>query len=91
MPYHGVAWDDGTIWHATVQISAVTYLSDPAESGIKFLQAASAYRKRLLNGNIDCETARTAQSAGWQRDGGDPPTRPLILDTPMRVIFLRAM
>jgi hypothetical protein len=63
---------DGIIWRATAQIPQGSYLSDPAESGIKFVQSVSAYRKRLIDGNIQCFTARTAQSAGWQLDSGDP-------------------
>jgi len=63
---------DGIIWRATAQIPALNYLSDPAESGIKFVQAVSMYRKRLKDGNIQCFTARTAQSAGWQLDTRDP-------------------
>jgi hypothetical protein len=71
--YRGDAQDgDGIIWRATAQIPEGSYLSNPAESGIKFVQAGSAYRKRLKDGNIDCFTARTSQSAGWQLDGGDP-------------------
>lgn len=69
--YRGAA-DDGIIWHTTAQIPAVSYLSDPAESGIKFVQSGSAYRKYLFNGNFNCFTPRTAQSEGWQLDGSDP-------------------
>ncbi len=63
---------DGTIIHITAQIAAVSYLSDPSESGFKVLQAANVYRKIVDSGNFKCYTARTAQDAGWRRDFDDP-------------------
>jgi hypothetical protein len=64
--------EDGIIWHATAQIPVGSYLSDPAEAGIKFVQSGSIYRKRLLDGNAQCFTTRTPNSDGWYLDGSDP-------------------
>lgn len=67
--------EQGIIWTATAQIEAVPYLSDPAESGIKFVQAVSTYRKRLRDGNLQCFTARSSETnvdSGWQLDTDDP-------------------
>ncbi len=67
--------EDGIIWSATAQIPTLTYLSNPAQSGIKFVQAVSVYRRRLRNGNLQCLTARTSQAdvnSGWQLDTIDP-------------------
>jgi hypothetical protein len=44
----------GIVWSATANIPSGPYLSDPAESGIKFVQAVDPYIKRLNNGNRDC-------------------------------------
>lgn len=77
--YHGGPPEDGIIWTATSRIDAVTYLSDPAQSGIKFVQATSVYRKRLRNGNMLCFTARSSQAnvaSGWQLDTDDPYNHP---------------
>lgn len=66
--------DDGIVWNSTAEIPSGAYLSNPAQSGIKFVQAVSAYRKRLLNGNTQCWTNRTSEAniaSGWQRDA-DP-------------------
>ena len=81
-------YEQGTTWTATASIPAVSYLSDPAESGIKFVQAANVYRKRLRDGNIQCWTHRTPSldplspegiNSGWQLDSGDPyTTEPFI-------------
>ena len=71
--------EDGIIWSSTAQIPSVTYLSDPAESGIKFVQAVSVYRKRLRDGNTQCFTARSSESnvaSGWQLDTSDPYNHP---------------
>lgn len=51
-----------------------SYISDPTESGIKYVQAVSAFRKRMSRG-IRCETRRTSESnvaSGWQLDTKDP-------------------
>lgn len=63
--------DNGIVWNSTAQIPSGVYLSDPAQSGIKFVQAISSYRKRLLNGNTQCWTARSSDAniaSGWQLD-----------------------
>jgi Tol biopolymer transport system component len=68
--YRGQA-EEGIVWTATAQTPSVTYLSDPAQSGIKFVQAVSVYRKRLRDGNTQCWTARSSPSdvaSGWQLD-----------------------
>lgn len=52
-----------------------TFISDPAQSGIKYVQAVSSVRKRLFTGNIQCRTQRSSESdiaSGWQLDGSDP-------------------
>jgi hypothetical protein len=70
--------DDGFVWTSTSQIPSVAYLSNPSQSGIKFVQAVSAYRKRLVNGNTQCWTNRSSESniaSGWQRDA-DPYNQP---------------
>ena len=67
--------DDGIVWSSTAQIPSVAYLTDPAQSGIKFVQAVSAYRKRVRDGNVECFTARSSESniaSGWQLDTIDP-------------------
>lgn len=64
--------EDGIIWHATAQIPTGTYLSDPAEGGIQFVQSGSPYRKRLVDGNMQCFTNRTASSEGYSLDGPYP-------------------
>lgn len=67
--------EDGIIWSATAQIPSLIYLSNPAQSGIKFVQAVSDYRKRLRDGNLQCFTARSSESniaSGWQLDTVDP-------------------
>lgn len=58
----------------TTQVSAPQFMSDPAQSGIKFLQAASGFRKWTERG-LRCTTIRTSDAdveSGWQRDGPDP-------------------
>src|SRR5262249_19311128 len=63
----------GITWTATAQIEAGTYLSDPAESGVKFVQAVDAFTRRLWKGNRDCSTHRLNQGTeGWQLDTFDP-------------------
>jgi hypothetical protein len=71
--------EDGTIWSTTAQIPTVTYLSDPQQSGIKFVQAVSVFRKRLNNGNFQCFTRRASQAdvaSGWQLDTTNPYNHP---------------
>lgn len=75
--------DDGIIWNSTTQIPSGPYLSDLAQSGIKFVQVINTFRKRLLGdsivingvpitgGNTQCFTHRSPQSnfdSGWQLD-----------------------
>jgi hypothetical protein len=65
----------GIIWTATAQIPSVTYLSDPAEGGIKFVQATNSLRKRRLDGNTQCQTNRPNDQEwleAWQLDTDDP-------------------
>src|SRR5205807_6171741 len=60
--------------HFTAQAHAPTLISDPSQSGIKYVQAASAFRKRTALG-LRCLTKRSDESnvtSGWQLDGGDP-------------------
>lgn len=51
-------YERGITFNATAQIPNDTYLSDPAQSGVKFVQLVSAYRKLYALGNIKCRTAR---------------------------------
>jgi Tol biopolymer transport system component len=71
--------DDGMVWTATAQIPSVDYLSDPAESGVKFVQAVNVFRKKLTNGNTDCYTARLLENdqEAWQKDNVDPFMHPI--------------
>jgi len=58
----------------TTQVNAPTFISNPAQSGIKFVQAVSAFRKRTGIG-LRCIGIRKTDSdieSGWQRDGPDP-------------------
>lgn len=73
---HGVDGSTiGNVWSAAAQIPAGAYLSNPAQSGIKFVQAVSMYRKRRNNGNTECRTARASElnvDSGWQLDETNP-------------------
>jgi hypothetical protein len=89
-PYHtlgclrtDVTNDPGITFRAKVVIPNETYLSNPAQSGVKFIQKVSAYRAMYSLGSISCVTARNHDSdttrrndadetTGWQLDGGDP-------------------
>lgn len=64
--------ETGIVWSATAQIPNLTYLSDPAQSGIKFKNALSIFSKRLNNGRIECRTLRTPSDSGWALDTVDP-------------------
>ncbi len=67
------ASNPGISFTASVQVNP--FISDPAQSGIKMVQAASIYRKRMIGGNLKCSTRRPTPSdvaSGWQLDGGDP-------------------
>lgn len=60
--------------HFTATVQTPTLISDPAQSGVKYVQAVSAFRKRNQIG-LRCTTIRSSESnveSGWQRDGKDP-------------------
>jgi len=60
--------------HFTTAVHAPTFISDPAQSGIKYVQAVSAFRKSIARGPR-CITIRSSDSnveSGWQRDAPDP-------------------
>lgn len=51
-----------------------TFISDPSQSGIKFVQAISTFQKRMDMG-LRCLTGRTSEgdiASGWQLDVRDP-------------------
>lgn len=54
--------NDGLVYSATATIPNVTYLSEPAATGIIFKQLVSGYRKRNNRGRFECRTARNPQS-----------------------------
>jgi hypothetical protein len=59
----------------SASVSAPSFISDPSQSGIKYVQAVSGYRKQMKGGNLKCETKRTDPSnvdSGWQLDTEDP-------------------
>lgn len=67
----------GITFSAAAQIPPGPYLSDPAQSGIKFVQLVSMMRKALVYGSTVCQTARAAPAetnseTGWQLDTSDP-------------------
>lgn len=53
-----------------------TFISNPAQSGIKYVQAVSVFRKRVRAGNLECLTRRgnesIADSNSWMLDSNDP-------------------
>jgi hypothetical protein len=58
----------------TANVQTPTLISDPAKSGIKYLQAVSAFRKRNEIGQR-CTTIRSSEAnvdSGWQIDTSDP-------------------
>ena len=60
--------------HFTTTVHAPTFISDPSQSGIKYVQAVSGLRKKVSRG-LRCITGRSTESdveSGWQRDGPDP-------------------
>ena len=60
--------------HFSTQVSAPSFISNPAQSGIKYVQAVSGFRKWTERG-LMCTGIRTSDSnveSGWQRDGSDP-------------------
>lgn len=66
----------GITFSATAQIPSAQYLSDPAQSGIKFVHLVSKLSKALVFGSTVCWTARQGTDAnvqsGWQLDTQDP-------------------
>lgn len=76
-------YERGITFNATVQIPNDTYLSDPAQSGVKFVQVVSAFRKTYALGRIRCRTTRNYDTdttkpsnneatVGWLLDDSDP-------------------
>lgn len=60
--------------HFTANVHANSFISDPAQSGIKYVQAVSTFRKWMERG-LRCLTIRSQESnvdSGWQLDGSDP-------------------
>jgi hypothetical protein len=60
--------------HFTTTVHAQIFISDPSQSGIKYVQAVSALRKKVSRG-LRCITGRSTESdieSGWQQDGADP-------------------
>lgn len=60
--------------HFTANVQTPPLISDPAQSGVKYVQAVSAFRKKNQVG-LRCLTIRSSESnveSGWQRDGPDP-------------------
>jgi Tol biopolymer transport system component len=56
--------------HFSTTVHADPFISDPLQSGIKYVQAVSTFRKRIERG-LRCITGRTSQSnvgSGWQVD-----------------------
>lgn len=52
-----------------------SYISDPAQSGSKYVQIGSSFRKQIRDGSVQCITKRIDQnnlSSSWQLDGRDP-------------------
>jgi len=59
--------------HFTATVHADPFISDPTQSGIKFAQAVSTFRKKVERG-LKCTTKRTSEfnvASGWQVDA-DP-------------------
>ncbi|HBB86297.1 MAG TPA: hypothetical protein DC047_01630 [Blastocatellia bacterium] len=55
-------------------VHAPTFISDPSQSGVKYVQAVSAFRKKNRVG-LRCDTRRSSESdvaSGWQLDTEDP-------------------
>jgi len=51
-----------------------TFISDPRQSGVKYVQAVNTFRKKMERG-LRCDTIRTDESdigSGWQLDTSDP-------------------
>ncbi len=55
-------------------IHVPTFISDPDESGVKYVQAVSTFRKKVERG-LRCDTHRSDElniDSGWQLDTSDP-------------------
>jgi hypothetical protein len=62
----------------TAQVHAPTFISEPSQSGIKYVQAISAFMKYNQRG-LRCVTQRTNEAnvdSGWQLDTSDPANLP---------------
>ena len=62
----------GMLFSSSVQAPA--FISDPSQSGIKYVQAVSTLRKQVERG-LRCNTKRSSDSdisSGWQLDTSDP-------------------
>ncbi len=60
--------------HFTSSVHAPPFISDPSQSGIKYVQAVSVFRKKTRIG-LRCLTKRSSESdieSGWQIDTEDP-------------------
>jgi hypothetical protein len=58
----------------TTTVHAPTFISDPSQSGIKYVQAVSTFRKTNRIG-LRCSTRRSSEAdiaSGWQLDTEDP-------------------
>lgn len=77
----------GTNYSATAQAPG-SLISDPAQSGIKLVQIANAFRKRRYKGNNECKTRRTVSETdignGWESDGDPYGATSQQLDTAVR-------
>jgi hypothetical protein len=59
----------------SASVHADPFISDPAQSGIKYVQAVSAFRKMARGAKLSCHTKRSSDSnigSGWQLDTEDP-------------------
>lgn len=67
--------------HFTTRVDAPQpFISNPAHSGIKYVQAVSAFRKWTERG-VKCLGIRSSETnveSGWQRDGPDPYETPKL-------------
>lgn len=62
----------GIALSSTVHVPSVPYLSNPDQSGVKYVQRVSAFRKRNNGGLVQCRTRRASEgdnNSGWLFDG----------------------
>jgi Tol biopolymer transport system component len=67
----------GITFSSTVHIPTGSYLSDPNQSGVKYVQRVSAFRKQLNGGVVKCRTRRGSEgdsNSGWLFDGATADT-----------------